>query len=723
MLAPGHTPLEPDRHEIEIFVDALFRHAAKQGFVSLRAFHDNSSNKVSRISPTQLTGGLGFLVDVAEDDARRAAQHPDRIVFCPPIATFMNKANAQETNILQALALSVECDAHPSEAREKLERLLGEATCVVRSGGRWTDPDTGQQHDKLHLHWRLAVPAQGPQALTALKEARRLATKIVGADASNVPACHPIRWPGSWHRKGEPALCMIETILADREIELDNALKVLRAAAPEPERQQQQQKSNGADRTAGPNEWPVLIAGVVSGANYHNATVRLAAMCVVAGMQDGATVNFLRGLMEATTGPRDERWQTRFDDLPRTVWTAREKMGRPAAAKHSGGLDVWNAGKCLDIPLPRGWLLGNSFCRRLVSALIAAGGAGKTALRITQAIALASGRELTGEHVFRRTRVLIVSLEDDRDELQRRVMAARLHHGVTEAELDGWLFLSAPGTKAGKLLTANPRTGATATGEMAAHIETTIVAHDIGLVIIDPLVKAHGVAENDNVQMDALAQLLTDIASKHDVAIDLPHHVSKGAPDPGNADRGRGASSMNNAARLAYTLSPMTAPEAERFGIPADDRRDFVRLDRAKLNVARSSGAAAWFRLISVQIGNATADYPTGDAVQAVETWTPPETWGGLDSALLNQILTAIDAGPGGGDFYTAASAATERAAWEVVHRFAPAKTEAACREIIAAWVKSGLLVKFDYRSPSTFKNVKGLRVDASKRPTAGNCQ
>ena len=44
-------------------------------------------------------------------------------------------------------------------------------------------------------------------------------------------------------------------------------------------------------------------------------------------------------------------------------------------------------------------------------------------LRIAQLISLATGRSLTGEHVFLRCKVLIVSLEDDQDELRRRVYA------------------------------------------------------------------------------------------------------------------------------------------------------------------------------------------------------------------------------------------------------------------------------------------------------------
>ena len=70
------------------------------------------------------------------------------------------------------------------------------------------------------MHWRLAEPAIGNN-LSLLNRARKLATALVGGDPSNVPIVHPIRWPGSWHRKGEPRLCEIETADPDREIVLE----------------------------------------------------------------------------------------------------------------------------------------------------------------------------------------------------------------------------------------------------------------------------------------------------------------------------------------------------------------------------------------------------------------------------------------------------------------------------------------------------------------------
>jgi hypothetical protein len=119
-----------------------------------------------------------------------------------------------------------------------------------------------------------------------------------------------------------------------------------------------------------------------------------------------------------------------------------------------------------------------------------------------------------------------------------------------------------------------------------------------------------------------------------------------------------------------------------------------------------------------VPIGNGTSDYPSGDTIPVIEPWKPPDTWAGLDSVLLNRILTAIDNGLSDGNYYTVTNSATDRAAWRVVQRFAPEKTEGQARQIIAAWLKSGLLEKFDYENPVTRKPVKGLRVNSTKRPT-----
>jgi hypothetical protein len=108
-------------------------------------------------------------------------------------------------------------------------------------------------------------------------------------------------------------------------------------------------------------------------------------------------------------------------------------------------LGEWDAGEVDDESIPpRGWLLGNVFCRGFVSSLLGDGAVGKTATRYAQLMSLAVARSLTGEHVFQRSRVLMLSLEDDDTELRRRIRATRLHHGIERHELKGWLILAAP---------------------------------------------------------------------------------------------------------------------------------------------------------------------------------------------------------------------------------------------------------------------------------------
>jgi hypothetical protein len=140
-------------------------------------------------------------------------------------------------------------------------------------------------------------------------------------------------------------------------------------------------------------------------------------------------------------------------------------------------------------------------------------------------------------------------------------------------------------------------------------------------------------------------------------------------------------------------------------------------MDSGKVNITRPLGAAKWFRLVSVSLGNATDMYPNGDEVQTVELWKPPDTWSDLGIDLLNRILTAIDAGLPDGNRYSDAPNVIDRAAWKVVVDHAPNKTENQARDIIKTWVKNGVLVRDEYENPATRKSVKGLRVDPKKRP------
>jgi AAA domain len=308
-------------------------------------------------------------------------------------------------------------------------------------------------------------------------------------------------------------------------------------------------------------------------------------------------------------------------------------------------------------------------------------------------------------------------MEDGVDELRRRIKAVLIHHGIALSELKGWLFLAAPGVAAGKLMTLDQH-GRPAPGGLAAKLDHVITTRRIDIVSLDPFVKTHSVEENSNSAIDDVVQILSNLSITHDMAVDTPHHMSKGAPDPGNANRGRGASSAKDAGRLVYTLTPMSPEEAQALGISELDRRSLIRMDSGKVNIAPPTLDAKWFRIVGVEIGNPTEIYPNGDQVQTVEPWTPPDTFEGLSTMLLNQILSDIDAGTPDGNRYTDAPKAFERAAWRLIVNHCPDKSEAAARKIIKTWTLSGLLIRKSYENPATRKRVNGFWIDPEKRPS-----
>lgn len=359
---------------------------------------------------------------------------------------------------------------------------------------------------------------------------------------------------------------------------------------------------------------------------------------------------------------------------------------------------------------PRGWLLGKAFCRRFISGLVAQGAGGKTALRLAQAMSLATGRPLTDEHVFERGRVLIVCLEDNIDELRRRVRAAMLHHGVGRGDLHGRFYLWAPSG----LKIAEQRDGSrqVVAGELERQLRAFVAERGIDLVMLDPLVKSHSAEENDNNAIDAVAVILAKIASDLNCAVDVLHHERKaGAADAGDANRGRGASAFRDAARLLYTVTGMTDAEREQFGLSEADRRVLIRLDSAKVNIAPPSTEARWFRIVGVPLGNGTDLYPRGDEVPTVEPWQPPDMWAELTTATVNAILDDIARGPAPGRRYSNSQNADDRAAWRVVQQHCPKITESQGRKVVSTWIANAMLRAEPYDDPALRKPRQGLTV------------
>src|SRR5262245_35734530 len=245
---------------------------------------------------------------------------------------------------------------------------------------------------------------------------------------------------------------------------------------------------------------------------------------------------------------------------------------RAAAAERPAdgiSLDVWDAGDDPGVIPPRQWLLGNQFCCGFISSIVAAGGCGKSALRLLQFISLATGRPLCGQHVFRRCRVLLISLEDDRHELNRRIKAVLDHYRIDRKELKGWLFVATP--KLAKLAVMN-NNRTRVTGPLEQQIRDAIERRKPDLISLDPFIKTHSLEENDSADMDFVCDLLARMSIEFNIAVDSLPHVRKGTVTPRDADSGRGSRGIKVAGRIVYTLTPTTEPAASAVNTDAEPR-------------------------------------------------------------------------------------------------------------------------------------------------------
>jgi hypothetical protein len=367
-----------------------------------------------------------------------------------------------------------------------------------------------------------------------------------------------------------------------------------------------------------------------------------------------------------------------------------------------------------EIP-PRPWLYGTILQRGFTSMIIAPGGTGKTQLGLAIAADIASGRGFLGFHIFERVPVWYLNLEDPEVEIERRLAAIRMIHGLGWDEIDEWLYLH-NGRERPVCIAAKGPDGQHIIYPDHEAVVAAARACGIGLIVVDPFARSHSLVENSNEEMNAAMAAWNAVGEEVGCGIALLQHVRKGFT--GDVEDSRGARALIDGARMCLTLQHMATEECEAVGVPTEDRHRFVRLLDGKVNMAPQATEATWFEMREVELGNPTPVYVNGDRVSALARWVKPSAWEGLDNHLANHILDSIDAGFAAGRPYSAASSAQARAAWRVVQQHCPDKAETACRSIVLTWVKNGLLFMETYRDKAEGKDRLGLRVNATKRPS-----
>jgi AAA domain len=296
-----------------------------------------------------------------------------------------------------------------------------------------------------------------------------------------------------------------------------------------------------------------------------------------------------------------------------------------------GGQQVQNAGAeikptpfvwrdPLTIP-PRPWVYGRHMIRKQVSVTVAPGGVGKSSLTLVEAICLASGRQLLGEWVPHDCLTAwVYNLEDPRDELNRRVIGAMIHHGVKPEEVEGRLYLDTGRERPlctaidirGEVIIVRP--------EMDA-LAAALTERKIDVLIVDPFVSSHRVSENSSGAIDLVAKEWARLADRCNCAIELVHHTRKTGGVDATTEDGRGSSALLSAARSGRVLNKMHDEDRAKAGVESDPATYFG-IDRDKANLA-PSGVRQWVRMASVDLGQ-------GDHVGVAERWTWPDAFDGI---------------------------------------------------------------------------------------------
>lgn len=277
--------------------------------------------------------------------------------------------------------------------------------------------------------------------------------------------------------------------------------------------------------------------------------------------------------------------------------------------------------------------------RRKLTVQVAAPGVGKSTLALARAVAVVTGRPITGEPVHEQAKAWVYNCEDDREDLERQLAAVLQHFEIPFAEVRERLALNSGAERPLQVARTDRHGNVLRLPDVDACIGH-IRDHGFGVFVVDPFCETHEADENSNGQIKIVAGMFREIAQRGNCAVKLAHHTVKppqGSSDghAGNMHTARGASALIGVARFVETLFTMSPKDSERYRVPDEDRRLFVRLDDARANPTLISGEPRWFRRRGVVIAN-------GDEVGVLtaEELTPPEV--DADDALHRTIVAVL---------------------------------------------------------------------------------
>ena len=252
----------------------------------------------------------------------------------------------------------------------------------------------------------------------------------------------------------------------------------------------------------------------------------------------------------------------------------------------------------------RAWALYPYFPAGTVSILSSVGGFGKSHLMLLIAFCKALGLPDFCGRPCAPGRVVILTAEDDLEEMQRRSqrilrylrnLNVEIDHALLRANLQ---LVDLTGGGAKNLMVRAETSGAIPT-DLVAHIAEEIGKAD--MIVIDTLSRFSGASENDNTAGAVFISACETIAKLTGAAVLVLSHTGKDVARAGIVDQyvSRGASAFSDNARSVAVLAAPTKKAMKSLEIDAEavERGDLFRLAHVKSNYAKKAPDAYFKRL------------------------------------------------------------------------------------------------------------------------------
>lgn len=342
-----------------------------------------------------------------------------------------------------------------------------------------------------------------------------------------------------------------------------------------------------------------LVTRILSGDVFHDSLRDFAASLAANGMRDGAAVNLLYALMDASSAPHDARWLARRGEIPGLVTSAQAKFGPSQTTLHGAAptpVVVTIADLLTREEPPHPFLWGKHIPSGALTLLGAHGGVGKSGFGLQLAAHVSAGVDFLNAPVSKAT-TLFFSAEDAGSVVRRRLGHLCRHHGIDPIELAKNLHI-VDATEAGVLFAEDVRERKITPTATFGALEAFIEANGIKFVVVDNSSDTFAGNPFDRAQVTQFVRALVRVVAPRDGAVLLLSHVAKATARAGarptNAEGYADSAAWNNAARsrlFMYEDGEQIVLEHQKsnYGPKADPLR-LTRLQGCGVSVAVTLG-------------------------------------------------------------------------------------------------------------------------------------